>query len=267
MIIFFLYPCKKGFTDSLEKELVESFFFLIHSHKYDKGESTLLKKDSTVNHIFKLIYDQQYQKAETELTRVNHKLDSFYADILKIDLYWWEYVKSKDKETTNRLNSMIEHFIDSDSSTTEGKIKQLIGKSYQIRYEFGRYNFIGAAFIRSDIKNLIAEIKQENTQYSRERAKLFDLYNLLFSYFDNLLNPFFAENKRTIRTNSLLLLDEYTADQDLIVKTLACYFVGKIYLNIEKEPLKSKPCFEFLTEKFPKNPLFEELLTDCIKKI
>jgi len=225
------------------------------------------KNDSTINHIFKLIYNEQFAQAEQALSKSQNFNNSFYADVLKIDLYWWKYVNTKEREDRNRITAIMKDFSESTNHSPEGKIKQLIGKSYQIRFEFDRYNLPGAVATRSEIKQLINGIQQENNQYSKERAKLFELYTLLFQYFDNLINPFFSERKRIKRTTALILLDKFTTHQDLIVRTLACYFVGKIYLNIEKEPQKSMPCFEFLVKQFPKNLLFSELLTDCKKKI
>lgn len=223
--------------------------------------------DSTINHVFKLIYNEQFEEAKQALTESRNIDNSFYADVLKIDLYWWVYVKTKNKEDRNRLTAIIKNFSESTNYSPEGKIRQLIGKSYQIRFEFDRYNIAGAAATRAEIKQLINEIKQENSQYTKERAKLFQLYTLLFQYFDNLINPFFSEHKRIKRATALLLIDDFTNDQDLIVRTLACYFVGKIYLKIEKKPQKGKVCFEFLSKKFPVNSFFKELLIDCNKKI
>lgn len=223
------------------------------------------KNDSIINHIFKLIYNEQFEIAEHALSKSQNFEHTFYADVLKIDLYWWKYIYKQ--ENSNRLKAIIEDFSDPSYTSPDEKIKQLIGKSYQIRFEFNRYNLIGAAAARSEIKKLITEIKQENSRYSKERAKLFDLYTLLFQYFENLINPFFSEKKRLKRANALILLDNYTSDNDLIVRTLACYFGGKIYLNIEKKPQKSKGCFEFLVNQYPNNSIFRKLLSDCNEKI
>jgi hypothetical protein len=223
------------------------------------------QNDSIINHIFKLIYNEKFEQAEQALKNSSGFDDSFYVDVLKIDLYWWQYIH--DKEKGNQLKATIDSFSDSANSSSEGKIKQLIGTSYQIRFEFNRFNLLGAVAARKEIKQLITKIKQDNSKYSKERAKLFELYNLLFQYFDNLINPLFSENKRLKRASALVLLDDFTKDKDLIVRTLACYFVGKIYLNIEKNPQKSKSCFEFLVVQFPNNSIFNELLLDCNKKI
>ena len=230
-------------------------------------QNTSAKNDSIINHIFKLIYNEQFEQAEQALSKSNNFNNSFYADVLEIDLYWWKYIYEPKKENSRRLKAIIDSFSDFSNSSSEGKIKQLIGKSYEIRFEFARYNLPGAVAARSEIKQLISEIKQNNSQYSKERAKLLELYTLLFQYFDNLINPLFSESKRIKRASALVLLDDFTGDKDLIVRTLACYFVGKIYLNMEKNPQKGIACFDFLVKQFPNNSIFNELLSDCRKKI
>ncbi len=224
------------------------------------------KSDSIVNHIFKMIYNEQYSQAEIALAKPELQIDSFYADILKIDLYWWEFVKSREKEKSRKLHSIIDKFNSAETNSADGKIRLLIAKSYQIRYELKRYNVIGASLIRSDIKNLLDEIKKEKLYYAENRLELLDLYSSLFGYFDNLINPLFSQSKRNSRTNALASLEKYTADDDLVVQTLACYFLGKIYLNIENEPQKGTDCFTLLSNNFPKNDYFIELLTDCKSK-
>jgi len=103
--------------------------------------------------------------------------------------------------------------------------------------------------------------------YPENRLKLFDLYNLLFQYFDNVFNPFFLDSKRNERENALKKIEFFASDDDIIVNTLANYFLGKIYLNIEKEPRKSKVHLEFLLNKYPNNLSIRELLEHCNNKI
>ncbi len=223
--------------------------------------------ENAVDHIFSLIYNEQYDEAEQALLKPNESLGPFYTDILKIDLCWWEFVQTDKSGKGKELQALIDKFIQVDENSKEAKIRQLIGKSYQIRYELKRYNIIGAALVRSDIKNLLEEIKKQKLSYTQNRLDLLNLYDTLFQYFDSLINPFFSENKRIVRANALATLGNFMNNSDLIVQTLACYFTGKIYLNIEKEPEKGRRCFEMLSEKFPQNAYFSELLIECKNKI
>jgi hypothetical protein len=138
--------------------------------------------------------------------------------------------------------------------------------SYQLRFEFKRYNIIGAIRLRSEIKNLLEEIKVNELKYSNNRIKLYYLYNALFTYFDNILNPFFSEKIRNERENALRNIEKYTREDDLILSTLASYFLGKIYLNIEKEPEKGNLYFKTLTDRYPQNTVFQELFSESARK-
>lgn len=239
-VIFFLYPVKKGLSNSGEKELVESVFFLIHNQKYDKAESVLLKNG------------EQY--------------DKFYTDILQLDLHWWRYVSSPSSRESEKLTHFLKALSKTNQNAVDKNLKQLILLSYRVRFELMRFNIPGAFILRTKIKKLLAEIKKDELHYSRNRLKLYDLYNELFLYFDNIINPLFLESRRKTRTKALQQIEKYTTEDDLIVKTTAHYFLGKIYLNIEKEPRKSTRHFNYLTNKYPDNLIFEELYQHCRNK-
>jgi hypothetical protein len=66
--------------------------------------------------------------------------------------------------------------------------------------------------------------------------------------------------------SALMKIEEYTREDDLIISTLASYFLGKIYLNIEKEPEKGNQHFKTLTERYPQNTIFQELYSESAKK-
>jgi hypothetical protein len=219
--------------------------------------------DSIANKIFALIYNEQYTEAEKTLAQQARLIDPFYADLLKTDLYWWKYVRNQKKEDSGRLKIMLHKLTSSDSTFVNGKIMQLIGKSYQIRYEFKRYNIVGAIFLKSNIKNLLEEIKSEKLEYKENQLKLLYLYDTLFQYFNSWVNPLFADRKYTERENALKRLEQFVTDDDLVVKTLACYFIGKIYLNIEKKPGKGVVCFKQLNNLYPDNKIFIQLLDEC----
>ncbi len=219
--------------------------------------------DSIINAIFKMIYNEEYEQAGVAIAKSYQKVDSFSLGILKIDLCWWEFIKSKNGYKSKELNDLIEGFTNSGSNPEDEKIRRLIASSYQIRLEFKRYNIIRATVLRSEIKELLNEIKKEDLTFSENRLKLLDLYASLFLYFDNLINPLFAESKRTSRANALMSLEKFTTDNDLVVQTMASYFLGKIFLEIEKDSQKGKCCFELLSTNFPHNSLFIELLENC----
>ena len=220
-------------------------------------------KHSAIDTIFTLIYNQQYEKADSLLIVSNDQFDAFYSDILKMDLYWWKYVTISSNNELHQLNQLLKDFNLSGRNKLDFKLKELITLSYQLRLKLMRFNVPAALILRSRIKQLLLEINRKELSFSENKLKLFDLYNILFLYFDNIFNPFFLESKRTERTNALSQIEHYTHENDLIVETLAHYFLGKIYINIENNPRKGKIHFEILSKKYPRNLLFSELAANC----
>ncbi|WP_217651618.1 hypothetical protein [Mariniphaga anaerophila] len=210
--------------------------------------------------IFTSIYNQQFSEAESMLNNQGNQIDSFYFDILSIDLYWWKQVCSQKKSDLQQFKVTLNRVGETQSTPEDNQIRQLVMFSYKLRYEFKRYNILGAIQLRSKIKKLLEEIDPEKLAYSKNRVRLFYLYNSLFDYFDNILNPLFLESKRITRNNALREIEMYTRENDLVVSTLANYFLGKIYFNIEKNPEKGRICFRELTARYPQNAIFAEFL-------
>src|SRR5690606_33565975 len=122
-----------------------------------------------------------------------------------------------------------------------------------------RYNFVGAILIRSDVRKQLAILKNENLAFLGERRKLFDFYLTLFDYFDESLNPFSFGSKSEKYLKSLSTLEKFSINKDLILSTMAHYFLGRIYTKVEKQPGKGQEHFKILSRRFPENSLFKEL--------
>lgn len=225
------------------------------------------QNEKVVDDIFKYFYNQQFSEADSLLEIERDKIEPFYADILTIDLNWWRHVFYPSELNAQQFNSLLKSMEQEKINTPEKKIKHLVWLSYQLRFEFKRYNIIGAIRLRSEVKKLLEEIDVNKLNYSNNRIKLYYLYNALFAYFDNILNPFFSEKIRNERENALLKIEKYTSEDDLIISTMASYFIGKIYLNIEKEPEKGNLYFKTLIDRYPQNTVFQELYSESARKI
>ncbi len=217
------------------------------------------EKDSTVENIFTLIYNQQFTEAEKALDQNKSNVEPFYFNILNLDLYWWKYSLSRSKEDANNLNEVLEIFQNSSSNKAENQIDGLIRTSYQMRYEMKRYNIIGALIIRSDVRKQIEVIKDEDLSFLGDRKKLFDFYLVLLDYFDESINPFSFGKKSDKYSKSIFTLEKFSNDNDLILSTMAHYFLGRIYTKVEKQPEKGQVHFKILAYRFPKNSLFDQL--------
>ncbi len=224
------------------------------------------QNEKVIDDVFKYIYNQQFHEADSLLELERSKIEPFYFDILTIDLNWWKHVLFPSELNSRQFNTLLKSMEQENTNTPDRKIKHLVWLSYQLRFEFKRYNIIGAIRLRSEIKKLLEEIKVNELNYSNNRIKLFYLYNALFKYFDNILNPLFSENIRIDRKSALHEIESYTQDDDLIISSLASYFLGKIYLNIEKEPAKGNLHFKTLTNRYPQNAIFQELFSESDKR-
>jgi hypothetical protein len=151
------------------------------------------QNEKVIDDVFKYFYNQQFTEADSLLKLHNEEIEPFYFDILTIDLNWWRHVFYPSELNSQQFNSLLKSMKQENTNTPEKKIKHLVWLSYQLRFEFKRYNIIGAIRLRSEIKKLLEEIKINELNYSNNRIKLFYLYNALFTYFDNILNPFFSE--------------------------------------------------------------------------
>ncbi|MDB4582222.1 hypothetical protein N9164_03650 [Draconibacterium sp.] len=235
-------------------------FFTIHS----RCSNTY--KDSIINDIFISIYNQQFNQAEELLTQNKLLIDPFYAEVLNIDLHWWKYSISRSKKDAKELATLLNTSDNSYLTPKENNINQLIKKSYQLRYERKRYNLIQVVILRSEINKLLSEINNDQLPITGNQLKLFDLYMTMFMYFKN-INPFLVTSGNSEQTGYLTKMDGYTLDDDLLLNTMAHYFLGRIYQKVKKDGQKGKMHFEILTRKFPENKLFVEYLEDCEKKI
>jgi tetratricopeptide (TPR) repeat protein len=217
------------------------------------------ENDSTVNRIFTLIYNQQFSDAEKSLEENINQLQPFYNHVLQLDLYWWKYSLSRSKEDAKKLNEILAKFTKTAINSREEEINELIVLSYQMRYEIKRYNVIGAYLLRSDARKRIEVVKISDLSFLGDRQKLFNLYLSLFDYFDNVVNPFSFGRKSDEFLESLQALEKYSFDNDLILSTMAHYYLGRIYTKVEKQPEKGLAHFKILAQRFPKNILFKQL--------
>jgi hypothetical protein len=128
-----------------------------------------------------------------------------------------------------------------------------------MRYEIKRYNLFGAFIIRSDVRKQIEELKSEDLSFLGDKQKLFEFYLVLFDYFSESISPFSFGRKSDKYSKSMLALEKYSQDDDLILSTMAHYFLGRIYTKVEKQPEKGQAHFKILANRFPKNNLFYQL--------
>jgi hypothetical protein len=217
------------------------------------------ERDSVVQNIFTLIYNQQFTEAEKELNLQSTQLEPFWHHVLNLDLFWWKYSLSRSNEDARNLKKVLGDFQKTNGNQQEDQINELIRLSYQMRYEIKRYNLIGAYLLRSDVNDKIEAVQAGDLSFLGNRYELFNLYLALFDSFDSAINPFSSGSKSAKFSKSVLTLEKYSLSGDLILSTMAHYFLGRVYMKVEKQPEKGQAHFKVLSARFPKNPLFKEL--------
>lgn len=217
------------------------------------------EKDSVVLHIFTLIYNQQFTGAEKALNLQSGQMEPFWFNVLILDLHWWKYSLSRSNEDARALKKVLGDFQQTHKNQPEDQINELIRLSYQMRYEVKRYNLIGAYLLRADAREKIDALKTNDLSFLGNRRQLFGLYVALFDSFDSAINPFSSGSKSAKFSKSVEALEKYSLSGDLIVSTMAHYFLGRIYMKVEKQTEKGQEHFKVLSARFPKNPLFKEL--------
>lgn len=216
------------------------------------------ESNSAANSVFSLIYNQQFTEAEKMIEANRKEIDPFYFSLLKLDLYWWKYSLSRNKPDSEKLSNVLDQLDKTLENTTNQKIIELIRLSYQMRYEVKRKNYVNAFFVRSDVQKQLEVLQKEKILIPADQQKLFELYVILIQY-SGIANPFSFSKKSENKADLIMKLNRYCADEDLIVSTLAHYFLGRIYTKIEKQPEKGRVHFQVLSSRFPQNRLFADL--------
>ncbi|MCY1721769.1 hypothetical protein OU798_15550 [Prolixibacteraceae bacterium Z1-6] len=222
--------------------------------------------DSIANRVFTLIYDQNLNEAESTLKAGNNQLNDFYKLYLNLDLHWWKYRTTYSKENSDKLDELIQKSVLNETGTYEKKMRQIIVKSYQLRYAKKKFNLFGMLSARSTIRDLIREIENEEPPFSGDEQKLFETFVIMYQYIEN-INFFANEKKSSERLKKLNRMEKFTTEDSVILNTVAHFFLARMYQKIEGEPETGLSHFKILTTQFPTNKTFNEYQKECEAKI
>jgi len=218
--------------------------------------------DSIASRVFTLIYDQNLRAAETTLKSGSTELNDFYNLYLNLDLHWWKYRTTYSRENSQALDELIDASILPETDTYEKKMRQIMVKSYQLRYDKKKFNLFGMLSARSTIRDLIAEIENEDPPLSGDEQKLFETFIIMYQYIEN-VNFFANEKKSAEREKKLKRMEKFTEEENVILNTVAHFFLARMYQKIEDEPEKGLKHYKILTHQFPSNKTFAEYQKEC----
>lgn len=221
--------------------------------------------NSIPNKVFTLIYEQNLSEAEKVLNTNKSQLNDFYYTFLNLDLHWWKYRTTYSKKNSNKLDELIDSYILPETKTMEQRMHQLIVKSYQMRYAKKKFNIFTMLSARSDMKDLIDEIESANLTISGDEQKIFESYLIMFQYIEN-INFFSNQKKSDERMKKLRRMEKFANEENVILNTVAHFFLARMYQKIEGEPEKGLEHFRILTAKFPDNQTFAEYQKECEEK-
>ena len=216
-----------------------------------------------VETIFSLNYNQEYDSAQALLQQQHTQINPVYFAVLDIDGNYWKNVTGTNKPNYNAFEAVLEKYDPVNAGSEEEKTIRLITLSYRLRYQLKRFQLISAVSTRKQTVDLFDELKENVNTLSPEQQELFSLYAALIRYFDNYLKPFWVSDKKANMDEAIQNMEKLSNSDQIIVKTLSAYFVGKIYLKYEKNSPQAEPYFEWLSKTYPANHKFREYLQEA----
>lgn len=235
------------------------YFFLLSFCSLANAQEKLTER------IFQKIYNSEYDSARILLNEHRLEIDRYYFAVLDIDNSYWENVTGTHEPDYDSFDKKLGEYTVETATNHEQKIIQLVALSYRLRFELKRYRIFDAIFTRSRTLQLYRELAAEATLPEPGQKELFELYNALIIYFDNYLKPVFISHKKENMLAAISSIEKLTQSEHIITKTMASYFLAKIYLSYEKQPENAQDLFRSLVIRYPGNPAFKDLLQECSK--
>jgi len=228
------------------------------------ARSNNLENRATVQ-VFNFIYNQQYDKADSSLSANRHKIGNLTADILSVDLKYWRCVTNNSKDSFNQFEAFLHSFNLGEEGSDENKIRQLVVYMYSLRLYYKHFNVLKFNITWIKMKLLLNRLDEKTLLVLGSGNDLIGVYNSVYKYLSQKLNPFSFLKKQN--SGELTLLEKNCESEILIVNTLSNYFVGKLYLKFEKEPGKALGFFQVLMDRYPENEVFRGLAMECESEI
>jgi hypothetical protein len=229
--------------------IVVLFIFsnLAYSSEIQKDNKTL------INSIFFHIYNQDFDLAEKEIDLHQDDLTDFTNNWLSCDLMWWKAISKADEGSFDKLQKYLEDQLNNiNKDPKANKLMKMVYINYLMRL---------AAIKNQSYKTLkyFLKINKFHDKFDSDSLDSFqkDLYNIFHAVFVISKNDFLFFNKEK-EESYFKTLDQYANSNQLIVKTMAQYFLVKIYLDIKETPQLAKTYLKTLCSQYPNNKVFME---------
>lgn len=210
------------------------------------------------------IYNQEFKGIPEKIEHLK-KTSPQIAQYIMIDYLWWRMISNLNTETEaeflNGLNSVNE----SDSGNADfNKLAYFI---FQIRYENLRNKSFSKYLTILKFHLYVENISSKKAEgFDSFEKSILQMTTELDSYMKyNFLEDYGFQAKKN-RENGQSCLDKIENLQNADFKSfdiIKTYFLGKIYLEIEKDNQQAISKFEKLSGLFPENVIFRRTLSDC----
>ena len=214
--------------------------------------------DKDFEKIFNLIYNQAFDEASIELIQSKNRLDKWEYQILNLDLLWWEAVSSDSRDNYGRLENVLENYSsDLEKVRDPDRLEELITLSYSFRLEAIKGNLIPMMLDFLRINNIVQQ--SETDTLTPEQQEVFKIYLALF----NIGKSKLLFNNSRLREQGIEILESTLGSLNPVYRTISCYFLSKIYLEMDKSPAKARIYCEQLCNAYPANKIFIYNLELC----
>ena len=249
------------FNLNIYKPVLKIISFILAFAACSSYTSMVYGNENDTDSIFFHIYNQQFDKAENELIHSKQTLKPLTYNLLTTDLTWWKAISLNNKVDFNILEiNLTEKLSKVEKLSSQNNLEELLYLNYLIRLTaiknqpFRMLNY----FIR--INKFIESF--DNSNLPVEEQNIFDIFKAVF----NISKTKVLVINTGIKNENLKILKGFQESSSLINKTTACYFLGKIYFEIEKSPEQAIEYYSKLCELYPNNMIFKnELLSVQLK--
>lgn len=240
------------------KSLLVSFIFVTFSSYANKFNEI----DNEIDSIFFHIYNQQFNKAEKELNLSKNWLKPFTFNLLTTDLKWWKTISSNnevgfeifEKELSEKLSKV-------ENLANQNNFDELLYLNYLLRLAAIENQPLRMISYFLRINKFIESFN--NSALPREEQDTYQIFKAVF----NVSKSKVLIIGSGLKNENIKIIQGYKDSSNLVNKTIACYFLGKIYLEIEKSPENAIEYYSKLCQLYPNNMIFKNELVSIQLKM
>jgi hypothetical protein len=220
--------------------------------------SLLYSAPADTTSIIDNIYNYNFLKASDQLSRLSSE-DPLINATLNLEMKWWMALGNSNKDRFSEFLNALDQFDIADN----GSLNKVISSTYRLRYYACVNKNYMIPFLFINIKRQIQKIDYVKLEESgKDTYELFNMYKSFLvliqnSLFINRFIPGSDKNRELIENIQEVIRNGASPN-----KTIGRYFLMKYYLDIGKDKSKAFVFLAELHKEYPKNMIFNQLLTN-----